>query len=129
MKNEFHQHAALVTPSTRGRPGRKKRGTFLGCRKVDIWLPQPERNRKYTFLHPRRAGLSGQKSIKRTQKFVVLGVLGTFSLRPMSQVRPTPSRTGVRQNIKEFINAENVIGEAYSFEDRSRNRAATFFVL
>jgi hypothetical protein len=79
-------------------------GGFLGCRKVDFWFPlrcSPKETRNPLFTPD--AGLSGQKSIKRTQKYVVLGVFGHF---PKIPKRP---------------HAKNIIdtGTASSFEDRS----------
>ena len=79
----------------RGRSGRKKSGqgalpgggTFLGCRKVDFWFPLALKEPKMHFSAP-KAGLSGQKSIERTQKHVVLGVFGHFpriSKRPYAK--------------------------------------------
>ena len=94
-------------PTTRGRSGRKKTGqgalpdggTALGCRKVDFWFPLARKKPEIHFSTP-EAGLSGQKSIKRTQKHVVLGVFGHF---PKISKRPC---------------AKNIIDTAFSFEDR-----------
>jgi hypothetical protein len=67
----------------RGRSGRKEigqgtppdGGTFLRCRKVDSWFPLARKKSEIRFSMP-DAGLSSQKSIKRTQKHHVLDVLG-----------------------------------------------------
>jgi hypothetical protein len=66
----------------------------LARKKPEIHLSTPE------------AGLSGQKSIKRTQKHVALGVFGHF---PKISKRPR---------------AKNIVDAAFSFEDRS---GATMF--
>jgi hypothetical protein len=68
--------------------------TFLGCRKVDFWFPLA---REKPEIHP---STPGQKSIKRTQKYVVLGVFGYFP------------------KISKFPYAKNIIDTAFSFEDR-----------
>jgi len=97
----------------RGRSGRKKSGqgtlpdggTFLGCRKVDFWFKLARKKPEIHFSTS-EAGLSGQKSIKRTQKCVVLGLF-----------RHLPK-------ISEYPYAKNIIDAAFSFEDRS---GATMF--
>ena len=97
-----------VQGTARGRSGRKKSGqgtlpdggTALGCRKVDFWFPLARKKPEICFPTS-EAGLSGQKSIKRTQKHVVLGVFGHF---PKISKRPC---------------AKNIIDTAFSFEDRS----------
>ena len=98
----------------RGRSGRKKSGqgtlpdggTALGCRKVGFWFPLARKKPEIHFSTP-EAGLSGQKSIKHTQKYVVLGVFGHF---PKISKRPC---------------AKNIIDTAFSFEDRGG--ATVFF--
>jgi hypothetical protein len=99
--------------ASRGRSGRKKSGqgtlpggeTFPGCRKVDFWFLLTRKKTEIHFSAP-EAGLSGQKTIKRTQKHVVLGVFGHFP------------------KISKCPHAKNVIDTAFSFEDRS---GATIF--
>jgi hypothetical protein len=66
---------------------------------VDFWFPLARKKPEIRFSTP-EAGLSGQKSIKRTQKHVVLGVFGHF---PKISKRPY---------------AKNIIDTAFSFEDR-----------
>ena len=77
----------LATKS-RGRSGRKKMGralpyggNFLGCRKVDFRLPLARKKPEIHFSTP-EAGLSGQKSIKRTQKYCVVRRFGCFRVFP-----------------------------------------------
>jgi hypothetical protein len=94
----------------RGRSGRKKSGqgalpdgeTLLGCRKVGFWFPLA-RKKQGTQVSTPEAGLSGQKSmsIKRTQKYAVLGVFGHFP------------------KISKCPYAKNIIDAALSFEVRS----------
>jgi hypothetical protein len=67
---------------------------------VDFWFPLAQKKPKIHFSAP-KAGLSGQKSIERTQKHVVLGVFGHF---PKISKRP---------------HAKRIIDTAFSFEDRS----------
>jgi hypothetical protein len=67
---------------------------------VDFWFRLAEKKPKIHFSAP-KAGLSGQKSIERTQKYVVLGVFGHF---PKISKRPY---------------AKSIIDTALSFEDRS----------
>ena len=79
------RYTCTAVTSYRGRSGRKKSGhgtppdggTFLGCRKFDFWFPLARKKPEIRFSTP-GAGLPGQKSIKRTQKCVVLGVFGHF---------------------------------------------------
>ena len=99
---------------TRGRSGRKKSGqgtppgggTSLGCRKVDFWfsLPPAQKKPAIHFSTP-KAGLSGQKSIGRIQKYIALGIFGHFP------------------KISKCPHAKNIIDTAFSFEDG----ATTFF--
>ena len=97
-----------------GRSGRKKSGqgtlpdggTFLGCRKVDFRLPLARKKPEIHFSTP-EVGLSGQKSIKRTQKYVVLGVFGHFP------------------KISKCPYAKNVIDTAFSYDDGTG--VTTFF--
>jgi hypothetical protein len=67
---------------------------------VDFWFPIARKKSKIRLSTP-EAGLSGQKSIKRTQKHVVLGVFGHFP------------------KISKFPYVKNIIDGALSFEDRS----------
>jgi hypothetical protein len=73
---------------------------------VDFWFPLARKKPEIRFFTP-EAGLSGQKSIKRTQTHVVLGVFGHF---PKISKRPC---------------AKNIIDTAFSFEDRGG--ATVFF--
>jgi hypothetical protein len=82
-------------------------GTFLGCRKVGFWFPLARKKLEIHFSTP-EAGLSGQKPIKRNQKYVVLGVFGHFP------------------KISKCPYAKNVIDTAFSFEDR-RSGTTMFF--
>jgi hypothetical protein len=68
---------------------------------VDFWFPLARKKPEIHFSTP-EAELSGQKSIKRTQKHVVLGVFGHF---PKISKRPCPC-------------AKNIIDTTFSFEDR-----------
>jgi hypothetical protein len=67
---------------------------------VDFWFLLAQKKPKIHFPVP-KAGLSGKKSIERTQKYVVLGVFGHF---PKISKRP---------------HAKSIIDTAFSFEDRA----------
>jgi hypothetical protein len=67
---------------------------------VDFWFRLAQKKPKIHFSAP-KAGLSGPKSIERTQKYVVLGVFGHF---PKISKRP---------------HAKSIRDPAFSFEDRS----------
>jgi hypothetical protein len=67
---------------------------------VDFWFPLAQKKPEIHFSKP-KAGLSGQKSIERTQKYVVL----CFGHSPKNSKCPY---------------AKNIIDTAFSFEDRSR---------
>jgi len=66
---------------------------------VGFWFPLARKKPEIHFSTP-EAGLSGQKSIKCTQKHVALGVFGHF---PKISKRP---------------HAKNIIDTAFLFEDR-----------
>jgi hypothetical protein len=73
---------------------------------VGFWFPLARNKPEIQFSTP-EAGLSGQKTIKRTQKHVVLGVFGHFP------------------KISKCPHAQNIIDTAFSFEERSG--ATVFF--
>jgi hypothetical protein len=69
---------------------------------VDFWFPLfVARKKPQLHFSTPEAGFSGQKSIKRTQKQVALGV---FGCSPEISKRP---------------HAKNIIDAAFSFEDRA----------
>jgi hypothetical protein len=67
---------------------------------VDFWFPLARKKPEIHFFTP-EAGLSGQKSIKRAHKSVVLGVFG------------------YSPQISECPYAKNIVDAAFSFEERS----------
>jgi hypothetical protein len=67
---------------------------------VDFWFPIVRKKPEIRFSTP-EAGLSGQKPIKRTQKYVALGVFGHSP------------------KISKCPCAKNIVDTAFSFEDRS----------
>ena len=94
----YRKPAAAVA---RGRSGRKKSGqgalpdgeTFLGCRKVGFWFPLARKKQGIHFSTP-EAGLSGQKTIKHTQKHSRFGCFRAFPQNFKISVRQKYYRCG-----------------------------------